>query len=202
MNANRLRPSRDPRPAEPSGSGLRRRSSQPAQPAVTPSVPPPPRRAASSTRQPALPSLDAPVVPQHDPELEARIFALVTAVAEDDGRTYPPEWSQVADAAKRRRYLKERGLRLYLMDHGKQWLSSRAEPVGGRHYTMTKINPATRLALKDLSRDTGVPMQEAIGHIISAVHEHRAELTSLAFKAGEKYPWEAIGVLLRSGRKA
>lgn len=223
MNANRLKSNRGPRPAsgplpsldlndraagrgsrhdeagrgppnsgatpddEARGSGQRRRSSQPKAKAVRESVPPPkPPPAASADREAE--------------ELETRIFALVTAVAENDGREYPPEWAAVADAAKRRGYLEEKSLRLYLRAHGKQWLASRAGQAA-RAYTMTKIDPAARLALKDLANDTGVPMQEILGLVVGVIHEHRAELTSAAFKAGERYPWEAIGVLLRAGRK-
>lgn len=144
-----------------------------------------------------------------DPELEEHIFALVTAVGENEGMTYPPAWTPIADAAKRLGYLRESNLQLFLKDHGRQWLTARAQPRSGELggsgtvvYTMTKIDPKSRLRLKDLAHDTGVPMQEALGMIISAIHENRDELTRAARAAGEEHPWEAISALLRARRSS
>jgi hypothetical protein len=154
-----------------------------------------------------LEPLDAPPpAARLAPELEERIFQLVTAVGEEEGRTVPPSWVAVTDAAKRAGYVRETGLRLYLTQHGRLWLASRASRnapgqgggSGTLTYTMTKIDPVARLALKDVARETGVPMQEALGHIVSEIHENRDALTSVARKAGFDHPWEAIRVLLKA----
>lgn len=148
----------------------------------------------------ALPSLDVPAAPTHnskDAELEQKLIALVTAVSNNDGMTFPPEWLTVADAAKRRGLLNETNLRLFLTDTGRQWLAIADAPAGPRVYTMTKIDPHTRLALKDLARETGMPMQEAITHIVDAVHANRDALTRAARAQGLTYPWEAIGKLVK-----
>jgi hypothetical protein len=63
---------------------------------------------------------------------------------------------------------------------------------------MTKIDPVARLALKDLGRETGVPMQEALGFIVSEIHANRDALTRAARSAGLEHPWEAIRVLLKA----
>jgi len=193
MNAQRTSKStrgRDPR-AEPdsAGSGPRRRSSQPET-----------RRASGAA---ALPPLDSqPAARASDPELEQRLFMIVTAVAEEEGLTYPPEWAAVVDAAKRRGFVHEKGLHLYLASGGRQWLASRASPSGGRAWEMTKISLHHRLLLKALARETGVNMQTAIGDVISAVYENRDALTRVARRVGAEHPWEAIGVLVREGKKA
>lgn len=164
-----------------------------------------PRAARSTSAESGLrPSFDLPPLdasapttsPKPDPELESRVFALVTAVAREDGRGYPPEWATVVDATKRRGFLTERGFKLYLTDHGRQWLRVRAEPGSGRKFEMTKITLATRLELKELAHSTGVPMQEVIGHVIGAVYEHRDALTRVALAHGAQHPWEAIRLLL------
>jgi hypothetical protein len=147
-----------------------------------------------------VPSSLTPATPQavQDEELDQRIFALVTAVSENDGMGLPPEWLIVADAAKRRGYLNEHNLRLYLADLGRQWLALRSAPANGpKTYTMTKIDPQTRMALKDISRESRLPMQEAITHIVDAVHANRDALTRLARKHGRTYPWEAIRHLVK-----
>jgi hypothetical protein len=182
MNRHRLPKStrgRDPRREDDAGSSTRRKSSQPA-----------------------LPPLAAPPAAKHDPELETRLFMIVTAVSENEGMTYPPEWAGVVDAAKRRQWLAEKGLHLHLTTHGRQWLATRAGPSKGRSYEMTKIRLHDRLKLKDLSRDTSTPMQEVIGHVIGAIHEHRDELTRVARSAGEEHPWEGVRALIRGARKA
>lgn len=148
-----------------------------------------------------LPPLSPSPKTQRDPELETRVFMLVTAVAENDGMTYPPEWAPVVDAAKRRGFVHEKGLRLFLGTGGRQWLASRAAPSGGRQYEMTKIRLVDRLALKALSLETGVNMQEVIGHVIQAVHDNRDELTRYARRHGMDHPWEAIGALVRDRGK-
>lgn len=145
----------------------------------------------------ALPALDVPTQPAVDPELENRIFALVTAVEREEGMTYPPEWSAVVYAAKARGYVIETGLKLALSAHGKQWLAARAHPTKGKEYTMTKIDPSTRLALKDMAHEVKVPMQEVIGLIIEAVHRDRDALTRIARSQGLTYPWEAIHYLVK-----
>lgn len=151
---------------------------------------------------PPLTSAATPVAEKLDLETEARLHALLTAVSQEDGFTYPPAWAPIADVAKRRGYLDEHGLKLYMKAHGKQWLAQRASPVSSsKTFTMTKVDPNTRLRLKDLSHDTGVPMQEAIGDIIGAIHEHRDELTRYARRVGLSHPWEAVGALLRAARK-
>jgi hypothetical protein len=164
---------------DPSGSGTRRRSSQPA-----------------------LPPLDPPKAAAHDPELETRLFMIVTAVSQNEGMSYPPEWAAVVDAAKRRGWLAERALSLHLTTHGRQWLATRAAPTDRRAYEMTKITLHARLQLKDLAHDTGTPMQEVIGHVIGAIHEHRDELTRAARRHGLDHPWEGVGALVRAGKKA
>jgi hypothetical protein len=161
--------------SEPSGSGTRRRSSQP--------------------------KLPAPAA-AHDPELETRLFMLVTAVAQDEGMSYDPTWAAVVHAAKLRGYVREKSLRLYLASGGRQWLASRAASHGGREFEMTKIRLNDRLKLKALALETGVSMQETIGHVIGAIHEHRDELTRIARRAGMEHPWEAVGELVRQGKKA
>jgi hypothetical protein len=144
----------------------------------------------------SLPALDAPA-PTTDPAMEERVFALLTAVEQEDGRTYPPEWAPVAYEAKRRGYVTETSLRLHLSAHGKQWLDAARAPTKEKAYTMTKIDPSTRLALKDLSHEVKVPMQEVIGHIIDAVHANRDALTRIARRHGDVYPWEAIARLVK-----
>lgn len=179
--STRGRAASDPRRDEDNaGSGSRRKSSQP------------------TTRAAELPPLGAePAATKHDPELEQRLFMLVTAVAEDEGMIYPPAWAPVVDAAKRRRWLAEKGLHLHLTTHGRQWLATRAAPTNGRAYEMTKITLHHRLLLKDLARDTNTPMQEVIGAVVTAIHENRDELTRAARRAGLEHPWEAVGVLVR-----
>jgi hypothetical protein len=148
----------------------------------------------SSPFRAALPASNS--APKEDRELEEKIFTLVTAVAQTDGMTYPPEWAAVAHVAKARGYLNELGLALHLAELGKQWLAQRAAaPSSG--YTMTKIDPRARLALKELGRDTGVTMQEALGEIVEAVHANRDALTRIARAHGLTNPWEAIGKLAR-----
>ncbi len=183
-------------------------------------LPPEPRRAESGTRQRSLPPFDdaapesappawrgraarsaAPAPDESsDPMLDENVFALVTAVAASDGMLYGPKWAEVAHEAKRRGYLNENSLRLFITNHGRQYLSVRAQPRGTGGHTMVKLDPAARLQLRDLRHDTGVLMQEAIGHILSTVHEHRDELTRVARSAGRDYPWEAIEVMLRERR--
>jgi hypothetical protein len=126
------------------------------------------------------------------------VYALVLRVEEEDGLTLPPEqsWILAADAAKRAGYLSEKGFRLYLTKHGEQWLESRAKPPS-KDFTYTKIREASRLQLKDLSRETGVLMQDAIGELISAVHANRDALTRVARKHGEQHPWEALRYLVK-----
>jgi hypothetical protein len=113
--------------------------------------------------------------------------------------SYPPEWATVVHAAKGHGWLNEKGLQLFLSEHGRQWLTLRTGPSPSlaNKYSMTKIAPQTRLALKDLAHDTGVPMQEAIGHVIMAIHENRDALTRTARANGLTYPWEAIGRLVK-----
>jgi hypothetical protein len=148
-----------------------------------------------------LPAPDEPPLvgaqPKADAELERRVFTLVTAVSQDDGMVYTPEWAAVADVAKRRGYLEEHALRLYVRKHGEQWLESfRAKPTSAR-LTMQKLSPASNLRLKDLARATGVPMREVLGHLIDAIDERRDELTRVARKHGAEYPWEAIRFLVK-----
>lgn len=134
-------------------------------------------------------------------DTERRVFALVTQVAkEGDGCVCPADWALIAHEAKRRGYLREHGkCRLYLTDHGRQWLSMRAGPAPrSRAYEMIKISLPARVLLKDLSHDTGVTMQETVGAILAAIHENRDALTRLAREHGLTYPWEAIAVLVRS----
>lgn len=154
-------------------------------------------RAARKLPGPDEPPLTKPDL-KLDAELELKIFTLVTAVSESDGLVYTPEWATVADAAKRRGYLEEHGLRLYMRKHGEQWLASRAQPrAAADTYTMTKCSPHAKLQLKDLAHDTGVPMQDAIGDIISAIHDRRDVLTRIARKHGASHPWEAIRFLVK-----
>lgn len=148
-----------------------------------------------------LPVPDEPPIagaePKADAELERKVFKLVTAVAENDGMVYTPEWANVADAAKRRGYLEEHALRLYIRKHGEQWLESfRAKPDRGR-LTMQKLSPAANLRLKDLAKATGVPMREVLGHLIDAIDERRDALTRVARKHGAEHPWEAIRFLVK-----
>jgi hypothetical protein len=146
----------------------------------------------------APPPLDATTPAKEDPELEQRVFMLVTKLQEEDGFALPADmkWIAAADAAKRRGYIEEKGLKLFLREMGKQWLETRAEP-NARGYEFTKISKADRFLLKQLARETGVPMQEAIGHIMRAIHHHRDELTKIARRAGYDHPWEGIEVLAR-----
>lgn len=126
-----------------------------------------------------------------DEEIDQSVFALVTAVHEEDGRSYPPEWAAAADAAKRRNYLSEVGLRLYMTKHGEEWLAQRGGD-GAKWYTMTKISKRARLALKDLAHETGVPMQEALSELVEAMYQNRDALTRAAHRSGLTHPWEAI----------
>jgi hypothetical protein len=166
------RPRATPRGDEPSSSGMRAA-----------------RRVTPGPTGPAI-ALDA--------ELEGRVYALVLRVEEEDGLTLPPEqsWILAADAAKRAGYLKETGFRLYLTKHGEQWLESRSK-LASKEFTYTKIREAARLQLKDLARETGVTMQDAIGDLISAVHTHRDALTRIARKNGAEHPWEALRYLTK-----
>jgi hypothetical protein len=189
---------------------LRRRSSQPAQRAVSAGRLPPP------TREEALEDLehealeaslasgadDPPTASREaEEELDTRVFMLLTRLDADDGMVLPPgPWVAVADVAKRRGFIEEHGLRLYLKKRGRQELEQRAQPAG-RQTTMTKIYPPDRLLLKDLSHETGVAMQDAIGLVLAAVYEHRDALTRVARANGLEYPWEGIGLLLKSGAR-
>jgi hypothetical protein len=149
------------------------------------------------------PGLDQPPAPPalDKEDLETRIFMLLTRLDAEDGMVLPPgPWVAIADVAKRRGLIEEHGLRLYLKKRGRQELESRAAPAG-RQTTMTKIYPADRNQLKDLSHQTGVPMQDAIGLVVGAVYEHRDALTRVARANGLEHPWEGIGVLLKSGAK-
>lgn len=139
-----------------------------------------------------LPPL-APPAAKQDPAYEQELFELVTAVKERDGLTYPPAWAVHVDHAKRRSLIREQNLKLYLTDHGRLWLN-RAEPPppNARTYEMTKIRADERFLLKEMAKETGVPMQEAIGHIVSIMYEHRDALTRVAVQHGERYPWDAI----------
>jgi hypothetical protein len=121
----------------------------------------------------------------------------VTAVSNQDGLELRPDWVVAADAAKRRGYLDEHSLRLYLKKHGEQWLDSfRAKPDRERR-TMQKLSPAANLRLKDLAKATGVPMNEVLGYLIDAVDENRDALTRVARKNGAEHPWEAIRFLVK-----
>ncbi len=133
-----------------------------------------------------------------DPELDGRMYALVMRVADEGEITLPPDpqWILAADAAKRAGYLVEKGFRLSITKHGEQWLESRAKPAG-KEFTYTKIREHSRLQLKDLARDTGVPMQDTIGELIGAFHAHRDELTRIARKHGAEHPWEALRFLVK-----
>ncbi len=128
-----------------------------------------------------------------DPEAEARIHVLVSLIAKEDGREMPPEWVFIAHQAKQRGYLREQALRLYITNHGKQWL--RAEDESG--HTMVKCTPAAKLALKDLARVTNTPMQDAIGELVHAMYEHNEALTRFARRHGGEHPWDAIPALLK-----
>jgi len=156
----------------------------------------PPRDAGSGVR--AKSSL---LLTPTDTDIDDRIFALATAVAQDDGRGYPPEWAAVADAAKRRGYLNEVAFKLYLTKHGEEWLAQRAGGYSGSveamTMTMTKITKHARLALKDMARETDVSMQDVLSHVIDTVYDNRDELTRIARKNGARYPWEAIAKLVK-----
>lgn len=147
----------------------------------------------------ALPALTVATSPTLDPALEDRVFDLLTAVQQNDGMSYPPEWAVVAHAAKAQGWLNEKGLCLYLTEHGTQRLANRGgvSVIGDKKYTMTKIDPLTRLALKDIARESKVPMQEAIGYIVQALHAHRDALTRVARANGDTYPWEALARLTK-----
>jgi hypothetical protein len=147
----------------------------------------------------ALPALQSAPPPKQAPDAAEQVFDLVLAVQEaGDGFAYPPEWAKIAHAAKAEGLLTERGLRLYLSEMGKQWLTQRAAPPDtGKEYTQTKVTPQTRYALKTIAREAGVPMQEVIGHIIDTVFENRDSLTRAARAQGLTYPWEAIGKLAK-----
>ena len=143
--------------------------------------------------EPPLAGADA----KSDAKLERQIFILVTAVSNQDGLPLRPEWAIVADAAKRRGYLEEHSLRLYMRKHGEQWLDSfRAKPDRGKR-TMQKLSPEANLRLKDLAKATGVPMNEILGYLIDAVDESRDALTRIARKHGAEHPWEAIRFLVK-----
>jgi hypothetical protein len=136
--------------------------------------------------------------PPLDPELEARVSALVRAVEAEDGRELTPEWVLVADQAKRRGYIREHALRLFLTDLGRQWLRTNEAPgESAATYTMTKISKASLVDLKTLSHETGVHMQDAIGLILGAIHDNRDALRRYARRHGSEHPWEAIGHLLK-----
>jgi hypothetical protein len=216
MNANRTKPgrrssssqgaARDSR-VEPdadddnAGSGTRRRSSQPVAKVELRRRPSPPAReepldASGLEDDPPTTSREA------DEDLETRIFMLLTRLDADDGMVLPPgPWVAVADVAKRRGFIEEHGLRLYMKKRGMQELEKRAKPSSAKTTTMTKIYPPDRLLLKDLSHETGVAMQDAIGLVIAAVFEHRDALTRVARLNGLDYPWEGIGALLKSGAR-
>jgi hypothetical protein len=148
----------------------------------------------SGQRKRQLPPLEPPATEAKlDPALELQLFELVTAVASAEPFAYPPSWAVVVDAAKRRGYVKESALKLTLADHGRLWLQERAAPPpNARTYEMTKITAKARLLLKDLARETRVPMQDAIGEIIKAVYDARIELNRVALRHGESTPWDAI----------
>jgi hypothetical protein len=131
-----------------------------------------------------------------DPEVEGRVYALVRRVADDDGMTLPPEWLVEADHAKRRGYLNENNLRLFITLHGRQWIASKDSTAQRRGHTMQKLSPGANLQLKDLAHDTGVPMKELVGHLIGVVHENRDRLTRYARKHGADHPWEAIPIMI------
>lgn len=166
------------------GSGSRRRSSQPRTRA--PSQPPP--------------AESEPPTTSHDPELEARVFMLLTKLEQEgDGMVLPPgPWVEIADLAKRRGFINEHALRLYFTLRGRQELESRAQPrPDPKARDMTLIWPRDKLVLKDLAHETGVTMREALGGVVGIVYENRDALTRLARGAGLEHPWEGIGVLLK-----
>lgn len=153
----------------------------------------------SGTRSKTAPPAE-PLPAQLDPETEGRVYALVRRVAEQDGLVIPPEWVLEADQAKRRGYLNENNLRLFMTLHGRQWIASKDESPKRRGPTMQKLSPKANLQLKDLSNDTGVPMKEVVSDLIGAVHENRDRLTRYARKHGAEHPWEAIPHLLAAAR--
>lgn len=154
-------------------------------------------RAANRLPLPDEPPLAGGTAPKADAELERRVFTLVTAVSQNDGMVYTPEWATVVDAAKRRGYVEEHALQLFLRKHGEQWLESfRAKPDRGKR-TMQKLSPQANLRLKDLAHATGVPMNEILGYLIDAIDENREALTRVARKHGAEHPWEAIRFLVK-----
>jgi hypothetical protein len=167
-------------------------------PAPTPST-----RQTGPVARPAAPSVLPIAAPAKlSPEDEARIHQLVLAVETEDGMVNPPEWVFVADQAKRRGYVREHGLRLFLTDLGRQWLRSKEAPgVTKSAYTMTKISKAALLELKTISHETGIDMQEAIGLILGAIHDNRELLSRYSRRhGGEGHPWEAVAMLIRAAR--
>jgi hypothetical protein len=149
--------------------------------------------------------LDEPTAPDHEEDdvLDPVITLLIKLDAEGDGMLLPPPgyWGDVADKAKRRKFITEHGLRLFFTKRGRQELESRAQPEPDKKPTMIKIFRPNNLLLKDLAIETGQHMQDVVGFVIAAVHEHRDELTRVARANGAEFPWEAIGALLKSGRK-
>lgn len=142
-------------------------------------------------RKPATP----PKAPTQNTPSESRIYALVLAVAKDEGRETDPAWLVETDQAKRRGYLREERLRLYLTPHGRQWLAIQ-EPGARRGYTMQKLDHEANLQLRDLSHDTGVTMREVIGLTVGCMHANRDRLTRYARAHGGEHPWDAIAPLL------
>src|SRR5262245_10051844 len=125
---------------------------------------PPPARSGSVRRYPPPTALPLAGVTKESPEDQERIRLLVKAVSEEDGMTLPADWVLIADQAKRKGYVREHALRLFLTDLGRQWLAAQAAPAAARQaFTMTKISKAGLIELKTLAHETGVLMQDAIG---------------------------------------
>jgi hypothetical protein len=129
-----------------------------------------------------------------------QIAKLVIQVSRKPGMKYPAKRVPLVDAAKRLSYVREDSqMGLHLTEHGRLWLLDQVP--GPEDRTFTKILPSERLLLKDLSRDTGVPMQEVIGLVLRAVHDNRDSLATAAREASSSasrwYPWDGIYALAR-----
>lgn len=129
---------------------------------------------------------------------EIELYRLLRAVQSGDIVELPPAWVLVADAAKRAGYVREYRMQLQLTKHGQTWLALRDGKAAD--FTLTKIRPEGKHALKRLAIASGVPMQDVIGEISTVLADEHDRLASFALKKGLRRPWDAIPALLDVAR--
>jgi hypothetical protein len=126
---------------------------------------------------------------------ENRMYVLVRAVVEAGNLQLDPEWVLEADAAERKGLLTRIRLQLFPTELGRGYVNEISEPEKTRdraERTMIRCTRHTRYLLKVIAREQGVLEFDALGLILEAFYNARAELTRAAHAAGREYPWEAL----------